>query len=249
MSQPASRDTQLARSGIGSLNVSPRIKIKITSRRARIFGALLAVACVTWPELAVSGEDAATNIEIGANKIGAAPTAFDLSQGRWTVVGDGTATGGLAIEQSGVQTTEGRIPLAIYKTLSLKNAEISLRLKAAGGKSDQGGGVAVRLSNPQNYYLAQLDALRDRDLFSRVRDGASKEIVGVDADIASQSWHTLAVRAVDNEFTVSLDGPWVFTGFDKTLSQPGRVALWTKGDSNTRFDSISITPLPASEER
>jgi hypothetical protein len=48
---------------------------------------------------------------------------------------------------------------------------------------------------------------------------------------------------------VSLDGSWVFTGFDKTLSQPGRIALWTKGDSITRFDSIAITPLPAVEER
>jgi len=147
-----------------------------------------------------------------------------------------------------VQTTDDGYPLAISKAASLKNAEVSLRLKPAGGKSDQGGGVAVRLNNPKNYYLVQLDALRDRVLFSRVRDGAPEEIVGVDADIASHSWHTLAVRAKDDEFTVSLDGNWVFTGFDKTLSQPGRIALWTKGDSHTRFDSISIIPLPASEE-
>ena len=68
--------------------------------------------------------------------------------------------------------------------------------------------------------------------------------VGADADIASHSWHTLTVRAVDNEFTVSLDGIWVFTGFDRTLSQAGRIALWTKGDSVTRFDQIEIAPLP-----
>jgi hypothetical protein len=36
--------------------------------------------------------------------------------------------------------------------------------------------------------------------------------------------------------------------FDKTLSRAGRIALWTEGDSCTRFDSISIIPLPASEE-
>jgi hypothetical protein len=35
----------------------------------------------------------------------------------------------------------------------------------------------------------------------------------------------------------------VFTGFDKTLSHAGRVALWTKGDSITRFDQIEIEPL------
>jgi hypothetical protein len=76
-----------------------------------------------------------------------------------------------------------------------------------------------------------------------VSNGASEEIAGVDADIASHSWHTLTVRAVDNQFTVSLDGVWVFTGFDRTLSRAGRVALWTKGDSITRFDQIEIEPL------
>jgi hypothetical protein len=130
----------------------------------------------------------------------------------------------------------------------VKNAEISVRLKADGGKSDQGGGIALRLRSPDNYYLVQLDALRDRVLFSLVSDGAPEEIVAVDADIASHSWHTLTVRAKDDEFVVSLDGTWVFTGFDKTLSHAGRIALWTKGDSITRFDSIAITPLPAAEE-
>jgi hypothetical protein len=36
----------------------------------------------------------------------------------------------------------------------------------------------------------------------------------VDADIASHTWHTLAVRAKDDEFVISLDGTWMFTVFD-----------------------------------
>jgi len=151
---------------------------------------------------------------------------------------------GLAIEQSGVEATEDRFPLAISKTAPLKNAAISLRLKATGGTSDRDGGIAVRLKTPDDYYLVQLDALRDRVLFSLVTNGVLEEIVGVDADISSHTWHSLAVRAKDDQFVVSLDGVWVFTGFDKTLSQAGRIALWTKGDSVTRFDQIEIAPLP-----
>jgi hypothetical protein len=223
--------------------------------QTHVFRVLLAAAYFTCTGLGASAQNAATSIDIGANEIGAPPTGFELppsgdgKQGLWTVVRDATAKAGLAIEQAGVQTTKDRFPLAIYKPAPPKNAEISVRLNAAGGKSDQGGGVALRLSSPQDYYLVQLDALRDRVLFSRVSDGASEEIVGVDADIASHSWHTLTVRAKDNEFVVSLDGIWMFTAFDTTLSQAGRIALWTEGDSRTRFDSISITPLPASEER
>ena len=219
------------------------------SSRAQFLGVLLGVVCVVCPELGASAQNAATTIDIGRGEIGAAPAEFDGSQGRWTVVRDATAKAGLALEQSGVPTGEDRFPLAIYKTASIKNAEISLRLKAEGGQSDRGGGVALRLSSLQDYYLVQLDALRDRVLFFRVSGGASEEIAGVDADIASHFWHTLTVRAVDNQFTVSLDGAWVFTAFDKTLSKQGRIALWTKGDSVTRFDSIAINVLSPSEER
>jgi hypothetical protein len=243
----------LARSGSGGLKVS--LKIKSMWDRARILCVFLTVACVTCAELGARTQDAAADIDIGKNEIGAPPAEFELpplgdgKQGLCTLVRDATAKAGVAIEQAGVQTSEDRFPLAIWKTASLKNAEISLRLKIAGGKSDQGGGVAVRLRTPENYYLVQLDALRDRVLFSLVSNGASEEIAGVDADIASHTWHTLAVRTKDDEFVVSLDGIWMFTAFDKTLSQAGRIALWTEGDSLTRFDSITITPLPASEER
>ncbi|MFN5716914.1 MAG: hypothetical protein ACK463_20530 [Bradyrhizobium sp.] len=207
-----------------------------------------------WPELGTSAQDTATTIEIGKNEIGAPPAEFEFSSSgdgkprSWTVVRDATASAGMAIEQVGGPTAEDHFALAIYKSASLKNAEISLRLNATGGRSDQGGGIAVRLSSPQNYYLVQLDALRDRVLFSLVSNGVSKEIVAVDADIASHTWHDLTVRAKDDQFIVSLDGTWMFTGFDKTLSQPGRIALWTEGDSITRFDSIAIIPLPNSEE-
>jgi hypothetical protein len=218
--------------------------------RTQAFATLLVAASITCAGPAASAKDATTHIDIGKNEIGASPTAFDLprrsedKQGRWTVVPDATAVAGLAIEQSGVDGTEDRFPLAIAKTAPLKNVEISLRLKATGGTSDRDGGIAVRLKTPDDYYLVQLDALKDRVLFSLVTSGVPEEIVGVDADISSHTWHSLSVRAKDEEFVVSLDGVWVFTGFDKTLSQAGRIALWTKGDSVTRFDQIEIAPLP-----
>jgi hypothetical protein len=230
------------------------LRIDFGRGRARIFCAFAAVACVTGIGSGVRANEPATSIDMGKTGIDAPPAEFELPPrgedrlGKWTIVHDGTATAGLAIEQSGVETTEDRFPLAISKTAPLKNVEVSLRLKATGGTSDRDGGIALRLRTPNNYYLVQLDALRDRVLFSLVTDGVPEEIVGVDADIASHTWHTLAVRASDDQFIVSLDGTWVFTAFDRTLSKPGRIALWTKGDSVTRFDSIAITPLPAAEE-
>jgi hypothetical protein len=222
---------------------------QFVSRRARSFAVLLAVVCAMCLPSGVGASGTATTIDIGKGEIGAPPAEFELlprsevKQGSWTVVRDATAQTGIAIQQAGLKSAEDPT-LAIYEPASLKNGEISLRLHATGGTASQGGGVAVRRNSPQDYYLVQLDVLRDRVILSLVHAGTSEEIVGVDADIASHAWHTLTVRAKDDEFVVSLDGIWAFTGFDKTLSNAGRIALWTGGDSVTRFDQIAIAPLP-----
>jgi hypothetical protein len=214
--------------------------------RVRLLAALLAAALVAFLPPAAAAQEAGGTVDIGQNA-SALTDYFDFlpaaerEQLPWALVEDATAVGGVALEQCGTPTAANH-SLAAYKSASVKDAEISLRIKATGGKEDQGGGVALRLTAPDSYYLVEMDARRDRVLFLRVANGDAEEIVAVDADIATNAWHTLTVRAVDDEFVVSLDGVWAFTSFDKALSRAGRVALWTATDSVTRFDSIAIAP-------
>ena len=215
-------------------------------RRARLVPALLAAVLVAFLPPAAAAQDARGNVDIG-QKTGALTDYFDFlpaaegAQPPWVLVEDASAAGGVALEQRGTPTTANH-SLAVYKPASVKDAEISLRIKATGGEEDQGGGIALRLTAPDSYYLVEMDARRDRVVFLRVANGDVEEIIAVDADIATNAWHTLTVRAVDDEFVVSLDGVWAFTAFDKALSRAGRVALWTATDSVTRFDSLAIAP-------
>jgi hypothetical protein len=219
---------------------------KSAMARAGILGALVGILYVGCPETGATAQG--LTIDIGTDASAVAPAEFDL-QGHWAVVHDPSAHNGLVLQHSGPPASDDQFALAIYKRAFLKNAEIGIRLKAEEGPSDRTGGVVLRLSSPRDYYLVQMDARREEILFSRVKDGASEEIASVDAEITSNGWHRLTVRVVDSEFTVSFDGKWVFTGFDKTLPQPGSVALWTKGGSVTRFDNITITPLAVHEEK
>jgi hypothetical protein len=222
----------------------------VIGRRARLVPALLAAALLVFALPAARALEPKVTIDLGQNA-GAPPAHFDFLPGlrnRWILIEDGTAVGGLAIERRGTPSTVEH-SLAIYSAASPKDAEIGIRIKTTGGTEDQGGGIALRLTAPDDYYLVQLDARRDRVLFSRVVNGVSEEIVGVDAAIATGEWHRLAVRAEDDEFVVSLDGVWVFTAFDKTLTHAGHIALWTASDSVTRFDSITIAPpLPSAKQ-
>ena len=161
----------------------------------------------------------------------------------WTVVADASAEGGRAIAQVSKDKTGYRFPLAIYKLFSGKDVGVSIRFKPVAGTVDQAGGIAVRLLTPDDYYVARANALEDNVRFYRVAKGRREQLAGADIKVAANLWHTLALKAEGDRFSISYDGKTLFTAEDQTFAGPGKVALWTKADSVTHFDMIAITPL------
>ena len=181
---------------------------------------------------------------------GAAPENFESARtgsggpGKWAVVEDASAEGGRAVEQTSTEKTDYRFPLAIYQPLSAKNVEVSLRFKPMAGAVDRSGGLAVRLKDADNYYVVRANALEDNVRFYHVVKGRRSELKSANLKVASNAWHTLALKAEGDRFTVTFDGKALYTVTDKTFAQAGRVALWTKSDSITRFDRLDIKELP-----
>ena len=161
----------------------------------------------------------------------------------WRVVSDPAAVRQAAIAQTSTDTTNYRFPLAVYKPVSAKDVDVTLRFKPVGGKVDQAGGIAVRLTTYDDYYVVRANALEGNVRFYRVVKGRRDQIDGVDTEVAGSQWHTLGLRAEGDAFTVMFDGKTLFTAHDKTFAAPGKVALWTKADSVTHFDTITIAPL------
>jgi hypothetical protein len=163
---------------------------------------------------------------------------------QWTVAADATASAGIAIEQSSTDRTDYRFPLAIHEATSAANVEVAVRFKAVAGKVDQAAGVALRLRDADNYYVARANALEDNVRFYRVVKGRREQLDGANLKVTPNAWHTLVLRAEGERFTVSYDGKVLYTAIDETFADAGKVALWTKSDSVTRFDEIKITTLP-----
>lgn len=181
---------------------------------------------------------------------GSPPAGFSFaktgkgSDGEWTVVVDSTAKQGFAIEQTSTDTTDYRFPLAIHASLSAKNLTAEIRFKAVGGKVDRAAGIAVRIEDPDNYYIARANALENNVRFYRVVAGKRQQLGTADLRVTSGEWHTLTLDARDQRFAVSYDGAPLFEVSDPTCTEAGGIALWTKSDSVTRFDSMTITPHP-----
>jgi hypothetical protein len=168
----------------------------------------------------------------------------DGPAGDWKVMADGTAAHGKAIAQLSTDRTDYRFPLAVYKPISAKDVDVQLRFKPVSGNVDQAGGIAVRLTSFDNYYVVRANAAEDNVRFYRVVKGKREQLESTNVKVASNRWHELGLRAEGDRFTVTYDGKTLFTAMDKTFANDGKVALWTKADSVTYFDRIEIRTLP-----
>jgi hypothetical protein len=219
-------------------------------RRAAILAALAATLLPALPRDLSAAPAGPVEIDLSGYRTGPLPPDFTSSwrtgrgaPGRWIIVEDSSAQHGKAIAQIDPDATDYRFPLAVYEPITAQDVEVTVRFKAVTGKVDRAGGVAVRLISPENYYVARANALEDNVRLYRVVGGRREQIAGANARVTSGEWHTLGLRAEGDRFTVSFDGKPLFAAADRTFAGAGRIALWTKADSITRFDRIKIAPL------
>ena len=217
-------------------------------RRPLVFLFTLAVGGALVPAIS-DAQKVQTQVDIAAMKAGQEPPGFtswrtgEGGAAEWRVVDDPTATTQKAIAQTSKDTTDYRFPIAVYQPVSATNVDVTVRFKPVAGKVDQAGGIAVRLTTPDDYYVVRANALEDNVRFYRVVKGRREQLKGFNTKVAGNQWHTLGLRAEGDRFTISFDEKALFTAQDKIFVGPGKVALWTKADSVTHFDAISITPL------
>jgi hypothetical protein len=167
------------------------------------------------------------SIEFGKFSLGALPSGFSVGltgKGKpvsWTVLADPSAPGGHALAEVSADTTDYRFPLAIYDGERATDVAVTVHFKPVAGKVDRAAGIAVRLTDSDNYYIVRANALEDNVRFYRVVKGDRHQIEGVKLKIPSDKWQVLGLRAEGARFTITLDGKELFT---PTRPSPGRAA-------------------------
>jgi hypothetical protein len=92
-------------------------------------------------------------------------------------------------------------------------------------------------------YVTRANAAEDNVRLYHVVKGRRRQFAGWDGKVAAQTWHTLAVEARGDRFQVFYDGKQVMDAKDETFKDAGKVGVWTKADSVTYFDALSVKPL------
>ena len=193
-------------------------------------------------------------VSFESSQIGAAPegwTATLTGSGnpKWTVENDETAPSkSKVLQQSGRAT----YPLLLKNDTNIKDGFIEIRFKAIAGSQDRAAGVVWRARDANNYYVVRANALEDNFVLYKTVDGVrtALDIVGrkggydVSVPVPANTWHSLRIDFKAARFTASFNGKQLLEVEDSTFTDAGKVGLWTKADSVTRFDRIEIRTLP-----
>lgn len=141
------------------------------------------------------------------------------------------------------QADRNRFPLCIADLPVAKNAEVELSFVAHDGEVARAAGIVVRFADPQDYYVAEADALDGSVRLLRILNGERRQIAFRAVPMTLGAAHTLTIKAVDQDFGVALDGQELLKARDGGIASPGHFGVWSRGDSTTVFGDLFITVL------
>jgi hypothetical protein len=197
--------------------------------------------------------DAATRrVDFTGDVVGQSPKGFEFAHtagvgtpGKWVVQADGSNK---VLAQTDPDSTRSRFPVAVLSDISAADVDLSVRFKPISGRVDQAAGLVWRYQNQDNYYIVRANALEDNVVLYKVEGGRRTDLplkgegrtYGKKSDVPAGQWSTLRVIATGPVFEVHFNGARLYEVEDKTFSAPGRVGVWTKADSVTQFDDLSV---------
>jgi hypothetical protein len=176
-----------------------------------------------------------------------AHTAKTGAPGRWVVQQDG---GAKCLAQMDADSTRSRFPLAVVSDVSAADVDLSVRFKPISGRVDQAAGLVWRYQNEDNYYLVRANALEGNVVTYKVQNGTRTDLpvkgegrtYGKKASVPSQQWGTLRIVANGPRTEVYLNGRKLYEVEDTTFTAAGKAGVWTKADSVTCFDDLTVVP-------
>jgi hypothetical protein len=124
-----------------------------------------------------------------------------------------------------------------------RNVGVSVRFKPMSGSEDASGGIVVRLAQG-GYYVVRANALEDNFRFYYYDRGRHMLASANVAALALGQWYKLQITARGDRFQAWLNDRELIDHRDDRFAS-GRIGLWTKTDSVTAFDALTVVPIDA----
>lgn len=205
--------------------------------------------------MAVAHEEKPIEWSFDKDAVGKAPAGWKIAspspaegKSAWTVVADPSApTPPNVFSLTVPEGTDSGYNLAMAEKIAVKDVDLSVKLRANGGKNDQGGGLIWRYKDEKNYYVCRINPLEGNYRVYKVVDGKRTQLQSADVNTDSGKWYTLRVVMTGNQMICYLDGQKLLEASDDTFKDAGLVGLWTKADAATSFDNVVAAPAATND--
>jgi Domain of Unknown Function (DUF1080) len=159
--------------------------------------------------------------------------------GKWAIEEvAGASQGGRALVQ---RATDNEFNVIVAPGGPYDNVDVTVRFKPMSGREDASAGIVFRFSEGR-YYVIRANALEDNFTFYYY-DRGRRQIAGASVKApALGQWHKLRITAVGDRIQGWLNDQALIDRRDSRFKS-GSIGLWTKADSITAFDDLTVTPV------
>jgi len=211
--------------------------------------AVLLAALLSWGLMGLAEN---RKIDFDSEVIGQPPGGFSFGHtaklgapGTWVIQAEGTNK---VLAQTDADSTRSRFPVAVLTDITTADVDLAVRFKPISGRVDQAAGLVWRYRDEDNYYIVRANALEDNVVLYKVENGTRADLpvrgegrtYGKKAEVPARQWSTLRVVATGSRFEVHVNGTKLYEVEDTTFAEPGKVGVWTKADSVTQFDDLTV---------
>jgi hypothetical protein len=156
--------------------------------------------------------------------------------GRWAVEEmAGAPSGRHALVQ---RATQNAFNVIVAPPGAYRDVDVSVRFKPIAGREDASGGIVFRWMDG-HYYVIRANALEGNFRLYTYDRGRRQIASASVTPPALGQWHTIRVVAVGDRIQGYLNGKLLLDHRDGRFPV-GQVGLWTKADSITAFDDLTV---------
>jgi hypothetical protein len=199
--------------------------------------ALSAAAWALPSEIALPGSAQAQNVDLEAQGI----DRWTIVAGQWVLEDmPGAPVGKKALVQ---RAMKNEFNVIVAPAGPFTDVDVSVKFDPLSGRQDASGGIVFRFTDGK-YYVVRANALENNFRLYYYDRGRHQLASASVKPPALGQWHLLRVIAVGDRIQASLDGALLLDHRDQRFGS-GRVGLWTKADSITAFNDLTIRGVAA----
>lgn len=207
----------------------------------------------TQPQTTQSAPKAEWNFD--KDEVGKTPAGWRVAEtkgtgktGKWTVAADEFAPSRPNVLKVETAADDGTYNLMIAENTSFKDLFLRVRVKADGGKVDQGGGLIWRCKDENNYYICRINPLERNFRVYKVEGGKRTQLAGEALETKTGQWYEVWAVMIGDRIECYADGRKVLEATDDTFKDAGMVGLWTKADASSSFDYMAVYAPPVGDK-